>query len=80
MKTSIRLTACVTVFLCSLTGMAQQIEPSQGESVVIVGTGMASRMTKFGHFETEMYLSFPGKDLKIRNMADEGNTPGFRVA
>ena len=78
MKTSIRLTACVTVFLCSLTGMAQQIEPSQGESVVIVGTGMASRMTKFGHFETEMYLSFPGKDLKIRNMADEGNTPGFR--
>ena len=41
MKTSIRLTACVTVFLCSLNRMAQQIEPSQGESVVIVGTGMA---------------------------------------
>ena len=35
-------------------------------------------MTKFGHFETEIYLSFPGKDLQIRNMADEGNTPGFR--
>ena len=59
-------------------GLAQTIEPEQGERIVLMGSGMASRMAKFGHFETELYLSYPDKDLIIRNMADEGNTPGFR--
>lgn len=73
-------------FLIPLIGLAvlapssnaQTIELDSGERIVVVGSGMASRMTKFGHFESEMYLSFPEKDLVIRNMADEGNTPGFR--
>ncbi len=39
---------------------------------------MASRMNHFGFFETELFLRFPDMDLTVRNMADEGNTPGFR--
>ena len=39
---------------------------------------MGSRMIHYGHLETELYLRFPSKDLTIRNLCDEGNTPGFR--
>jgi mono/diheme cytochrome c family protein/glucose/arabinose dehydrogenase len=35
-------------------------------------------MMNFGHFETEMHLRYPDSTLFIRNMADGGNTPGFR--
>ncbi len=46
--------------------------------IAIIGAGMASRMMKFGHFETELHLRYPNKNLTIRNFADEGSTPGFR--
>jgi len=48
------------------------------DSIVIIGSGMASRMTHFPQFETEVFLRFPDKNITIRNMGDEGNTPGFR--
>ncbi len=32
----------------------------------------------YGHFETEVQARFPKHRLMIRNMCDEGNTPGFR--
>jgi azurin/glucose/arabinose dehydrogenase len=48
------------------------------DRIVIIGAGMASRMNHFGHFETELFVRNADKDLTIRNMADEGNTPGFR--
>jgi len=35
-------------------------------------------MMNFGHFETEMHLRYPEKQLFIRNMCDGGNTAGFR--
>ncbi|MCK5923654.1 MAG: hypothetical protein KAG66_22160, partial [Methylococcales bacterium] len=50
----------------------------KGDRIVLIGAGMASRMEHFGHFETELFLRFPDLDLTIRNMGDEGNTPGFR--
>lgn len=50
----------------------------EGDSIVILGSGMASRMNHFSHFETEVFLRFPDKNITIRNMGDEGNTPGFR--
>ena len=50
----------------------------KGDTVVLLGSGMASRMNHFGYFETEIQLRFPTSNLKIRNMGDEGNTPGFR--
>ena len=51
---------------------------SKDDSIVIIGSGMASRMNHFPHLETEIFLRFPDKNLTIRNMGDEGNTPGFR--
>ncbi len=50
----------------------------EGDTIVLIGAGMASRMIHFGHFETELFMRFPAKDLTIRNMGDEGNTPAFR--
>ena len=35
-------------------------------------------MIHFGHFETEIFLRHISHDLTIRNLCDEGNTPGFR--
>ena len=55
-----------------------KVSVKKGDTIAIIGTGMAARMNHFGHFETEIYLTFPGQDLTIRNMGDEGNTPGFR--
>lgn len=55
-----------------------KLEVKEGDSIVLIGSGMASRMNHFPHFETELFLRFPDKDLTIRNMGDEGNTPGFR--
>ena len=55
-----------------------RLEVRDGDSIVIIGSGMASRMNHFPHFETEVFLRFPDKNITIRNMGDEGNTPGFR--
>ena len=56
----------------------ERLVVNEGDRIVLVGAGMASRMNHFGHFETELHLRFPDKDITIRNMADEGNTPAFR--
>ena len=50
----------------------------KNEHIVLIGNNLASRMLNFGHFETEMHLRYPDSTLFIRNMADPGNTPGFR--
>ncbi|MBT8036747.1 MAG: SGNH/GDSL hydrolase family protein, partial [Verrucomicrobiae bacterium] len=50
----------------------------KGEHIVLLGSGLGSRMNHFGHFETELQLRQPDKKIVIRNMCDEGNTPGFR--
>ncbi|MDF1741792.1 MAG: c-type cytochrome [Verrucomicrobiales bacterium] len=57
---------------------ATPLKVNDGDNIVIIGAGMASRMNHFNHFETELFLRFPDKDITIRNMGDEGNTPGFR--
>ena len=55
-----------------------KLSVKEGDRIVIIGSGMASRMNHFNHFETEVFLRFPGQKISIRNMGDEGNTPGFR--
>jgi glucose/arabinose dehydrogenase/mono/diheme cytochrome c family protein len=55
-----------------------KIDLEKGNVVTLVGSGMGSRMVHYGHFETEIFLRFPNADLTIRNLCDEGNTPGFR--
>lgn len=50
----------------------------KGERIFLVGGNLGSRMTNFGHFETEMQVRYPDHQLFIRNMCDPGDTPGFR--
>ncbi len=64
--------------LAPSTQAAEKLKVEKGDHIVFIGAGMASRMMHFNHFETELHLRFPEADLVIRNMGDEGNTPGFR--
>ncbi|MDC1406541.1 hypothetical protein N8314_03235, partial [Akkermansiaceae bacterium] len=71
-----------TLLLLSTLGLyqaeAKPITADENESIVLIGSGLGSRMSHFGHFETALQLRHPDKKLIIRNMCDEGNTPGFR--
>jgi len=54
------------------------IQLNKEDHIVLIGNNLASRMLNFGHFETEMHLRYADSLLFIRNMADPGNTAGFR--
>jgi hypothetical protein len=70
------LTALLCLQVC-LSGFAK-IELMENYKISFVGSGMGSRMVHYGHFETEIFLRYPNHNLTIRNLCDEGNTPGFR--
>ncbi len=57
---------------------ATRLEIGEGDRIALVGAGLGSRMNHFGHFETEVFLRFPDHGITIRNLCDEGDTPGFR--
>ena len=69
-------TATLFFQLCTI-GFAK-IDVNKNDTISLIGSGMGSRMIHYGHFETEIFLRFPNHDLTIRNLCDEGNTPGFR--
>jgi len=75
-KTRLILTALLCIQGC--LSVQAKIELDQGDTITLIGSGMGSRMIHYGHLETEIYLSFPKLNLTIRNLCDEGNTPGFR--
>ena len=60
---------------CTAAGKLQ-LDPNS--RIVLLGNGLGSRMMHFGHFETELQRRYPQHHLFIRNLCDEGNTPGFR--
>jgi mono/diheme cytochrome c family protein len=64
--------------LPAATSAPEFLEVKKNGRIAIIGAGLASRMMKFGHFETELHLRYPEEKLTIRNYADEGSTPGFR--
>ncbi|MGJ8697537.1 MAG: PVC-type heme-binding CxxCH protein [Verrucomicrobiaceae bacterium] len=67
--------------LSLLSFAAQAAEPltvSKDDHIVLLGNGLGSRMMQYGVFESSLQLLHPDKHLVIRNMCDEGNTPGFR--
>ncbi len=66
------------IILATLSVTATPFEFKKGSRVVLLGNGLGSRMMQFGSFETLLHLQHPEKNLFIRNMCDEGNTPGFR--
>jgi mono/diheme cytochrome c family protein/glucose/arabinose dehydrogenase len=51
---------------------------TKGSRIVLLGNNLGSRMMNYGHFETEMQVRYPDRELYIRNMCDPGDTPGFR--
>ena len=57
---------------------ATQLTLKKHSRIVLLGNGLGSRMMQYGTFETALHLQHPEKNLFIRNMCDEGNTPGFR--
>lgn len=71
------LSASQIIISCS-NSRDNYIEISKGDHILIVGNNLGSRMINYGYFETELQLRNPDSLLYIRNMADGGNTPGFR--
>ena len=57
---------------------AEPIPLAEGSRIVLIGNGLGSRMGLFPSFETEVQMRHASKHLVIRNMCDEGDTPGFR--
>src|SRR6185295_1049504 len=73
----------IALVLAALPGSApgQASDPIKLEKqarIALIGNGLGSRMTHFGHFETELQLRHPEHQLFVRNLCDEANTPSFR--
>ncbi len=52
--------------------------PSEGERIVLIGNALAERMQYYGHFETQLHLRFPDRQITVRNMGHSGDTPAYR--
>ncbi len=69
----------ILAFLFSVvTCTAAPLTLEKDSRIVLIGNGLGSRMMQFGTFEASLQLLHPDKQLFIRNMCDEGDTPGFR--
>lgn len=68
----------IAMAIVGCTDKSDAIRINKESHIVLIGNNLGSRMMNFGHFETEMHLRYPDSLLFIRNMADGGNTPGFR--
>lgn len=68
----------VAFLAIGLSHAAEPLNLQKGTRIALVGGGLGSRMMQFGDFETYLHHWFPEKELVIRNMCDEGDTPGFR--
>ena len=75
---SISFTIFVLFALMIGSPAADMLKLKNESRVVLVGNGLGSRMMRFGLFETELHQRNPKAKLFIRNLCDEGNTPGFR--
>ena len=59
-------------------GISTKVSVNKGDTILLLGNGLAERMLNHGHFETQIYSMFPEHDLTIRTLAKPGYTPGFR--
>jgi mono/diheme cytochrome c family protein/glucose/arabinose dehydrogenase len=64
--------------LVSSLSAAELIDPAQGASIAIVGGGQGERLLRHPYFEAELQHRFAGRNLVIRNLCDDGDTPGYR--
>ena len=72
------LTGAMLAMECS-TPSPEPLSLHRGDHIILVGNNLGARMMNYGYFETELQLRYPDSLLYIRNMADAGNTPGFRL-
>ena len=72
------LVGALLVFCGVLSVAGDSLKLEKGAHLVLVGNGLGSRMMQYGFFESEIHRRFHQHRLVIRNMCDEGNTPGFR--
>jgi mono/diheme cytochrome c family protein/glucose/arabinose dehydrogenase len=70
--------ATLCMVMAFLPKNQKKISLKKDAHISLIGGNLGSRMMNYGHFETEMHLRFPDKNLFIRNMCDGGDTPGFR--
>ena len=68
----------LVALLLPLSVLAKPLDLPSNSRIVLIGGGLGARMANFDHFETELHSRYPKHQLFIRNMCDEGNTPGFR--
>ncbi|SFR32204.1 putative membrane-bound dehydrogenase domain-containing protein [Robiginitalea myxolifaciens] len=54
------------------------LTPQRGQTIVFLGNNLAARMNHYGFFEAALQQHYPDSMLRLRNMGDGGNTPGFR--
>jgi mono/diheme cytochrome c family protein/glucose/arabinose dehydrogenase len=57
---------------------AGKIDPAPGSRIVLVGGGQGERLLHDPAFETELQRRFAGRNLVVRNLCDDGDTPGYR--
>ncbi len=72
-----------TLFLTYLLGgvlfAAERITPTAGATITLIGGGQGERLLRDPTFETEVQRRFAAQRLVIRNLCDDGDTPGFRA-
>ncbi|MDX1564351.1 MAG: SGNH/GDSL hydrolase family protein, partial [Phycisphaeraceae bacterium] len=78
MRAQMIVVALVALWVWPLVVHAEKLTLSPNARIVLVGNGLGSRMLHYGHFESELHRRYPGHKLLIRNLCDEGNTPGYR--
>ncbi|MGL4632394.1 MAG: PVC-type heme-binding CxxCH protein [Leadbetterella sp.] len=70
---------CIGLVLQSFLFTPQpKIEVKKNLKITLVGNNLGSRMLNYDYFETQLHLRYPKSELKVRNMCDGGDTPGFR--
>ena len=57
---------------------AGSVDPTPGASIALVGGGQGERLLRQPDLEVELQRRFVARDLQIRNLCSDGDTPGYR--
>ena len=78
--TTLRLWSLLAVLALGAAPLrsAGPIDPPAGSCIVLVGGGQGERLLRDPAFEAELQRRFAGRDLTLRNLCDDGDTPGYR--
>jgi mono/diheme cytochrome c family protein/glucose/arabinose dehydrogenase/lysophospholipase L1-like esterase len=75
------LSVCICCVGAAFAGDPITLTPitlTKDAHVVLICNGLGSRMLEYPSFETEVQRRHVGLQLIIRNMCDDGDTPGYR--